>query len=568
MKLFHCILSIPILILYGLTLFFLFSPIDLNDYSLSESEILPEYDYIVVGAGSAGSVIASRLAENNLNVLLLESGVSDAIDVVKMPIGWLSIVSQKEYQYLDWGNSATFKKGTINKKIPFPRAKLAGGCGSINANIWNMGSHNIYDKWEEMGAKGWKYADIKKYFALAENTLWIQEESGRFIHKSMRDLIDVASQIYEPSEGFNIKSKGFGVYETTTRNGRRWSSSDAYLKPALRKYGDNLHLRLNATVDKLLFNNQNTRATGVLLDNGRVIKAKKEIIVSAGAFNSPLLLMRSGIGNSSELKKFGIKPIKELPGVGQNLQTHPTTSFNLRTNETQWDFIKEEPPSLSKILDYLIFGTGAYSSNVAEVGGYYKTKYSQFPNIEDIQVHCGPLLFVVPELIKEMEKYDRNGNFLGCALTLVTARDKGSIHLRSIDAKDPAEININYFKYEEDLNSMLEGFELMRKIFESSAFKGKAEFYFPDKEELENKEKLINYIYKSLFEVYHPTGTCKMGDVEKDSLAVVDHKLKVKGFENLRVIDASVMPEITNSNTNAPTIMIAEKGAEMIINRD
>ena len=562
MKPLYCFLSLLLLLFYGGLLFFLFAPININEYSIPSSKLLPEYDYIIIGAGSAGSVLASRLVEANKKVLLLEAGVSDSIDVVSMPFGLAPILSMDQFKYLDWGNTGKFAKG--DKEIPFPRGKVVGGCGSINANIWNKGNTNIYNKWEEMGALGWKYNEIKKYFERAEETLWIQK-TGRYVHKSMRDLLEEARKIMWPIVNYNVQPDGFGIYDTTTRNGRRWSTSDAYLKPALRKYGDLLHFKLNCTVDKVLFNEKNDRAIGVLLEDNTMIKAKKEVIISAGAFNSPAILMRSGIGNSEELTKFGIKTIRNLTGVGKNLQDHATASFIIRTNETQWDMIKEEPPNILKIVDYLVFGTGQYASNVAEIGGYLKTKYAQFKNVEDIQFHCGAIFFAVPELIEEMKKDNLTENFLSCVISTVASRDKGSVHLKSLHPNDQVELKINFLEYDEDLNSMFEGFFAIEKLFETDTIKGKSEFYFPKKEELKDKKKLEKYIYKSLFEVYHPTGTCKMGNVGKDENAVVDYRLKVKGFENLRVIDASVMPEITNSNTNAPTVMIAEKGAEMII---
>jgi len=381
----------------------------------------------------------------------------------------------------------------------------------------------------------------------------------------MRDLIPEAGELIGFTE-INEKQEGFGVYETTMRNGRRWSTADAYLKPTLRKYGDKLYLKLNTPVAKIVFNEKNTRAIGVLLGNNKIIKATKEVIVSAGTFGSPAILMRSGIGKSTELSKFGIQVVRELPGVGENLQDHPTTSFLLRTNESRWDSIKDGPVSLPKLLDYLLFGMGQYASNIAEVGGYIKTKYAQFTDVEDIQFHCGALFFAVPELVAEKIRDNRTEDYLGCAINLATARDKGSVHLKSLDLHDPIELKIKFLHHEEDVNSLIEGFRMVDKFYKSPTFKGKAINYFPTDEDLGDSEKLKAHIYKSLFEVYHPTGTCKMGDAGKDAQVVVDYTLRVKGFENLRVIDASVMPEITSGNTNAPTIMIAEKGSHMIIN--
>ena len=563
MEFWKYLLSFLLLITYGVSLYFLLDQGDINNLSIPDSLLKQEYDYIVVGAGSAGSVIASRLAQGGFTVLALEAGVSNEVLEVKMPAGFGAILQKPSLKYLTWGNNAKFEKDGYKKEIDFPRGKLVGGCGSINANIWNKGNGRIYNLWDNMGAKGWKYENVKGFFQKAENTLWISK-ANRYLTPAMRDLIPEAGKLLGLTE-INEKQEGFGVYEATVRNGRRWSTADAYLKPTLRKYGDKLHLKLNTTVNKIVFNEKNDRAIGVLLADSKLIKAKKEVIISAGAFNSPAILMRSGIGNSTQLKKFGIKMVKELPGVGQNLQDHPTASFLLRTNESRWDSIKDAPPSITKLLDYMIFGMGHYSSNVAEAGGYLKTKYALFKEVPDIQFHCGAVFFAVPELIREKDKDNRTEDYLGCAVTLATTRDKGSVELKSLDLDDPIEIKLNFLQKEEDLNAMIEGLRMVEKIYKSPTFKGKVINYFPNDEQLADVNKLKMHIYKSLFEVYHPTGTCKMGDVEKDNLAVVDHNLKVKGIENLRVIDASVMPEIANSNTNAPTIMIAEKGANIIL---
>ena len=225
----------------------------------------------------------------------------------------------------------------------------------------------------------------------------------------------------------NQKQTGFGVYETTMRNGRRWSTVDAYLKPTLKKFGDKIHLSLNSTVNKIIFNEKKNRAVGVVLANGKTIKAKKEVILSAGAFGSPAILMRSGVGNSTELKNYGIEIIRDLPGVGKNMQDHPTASFIVRTNDSRWETlsVKPEPASLQKLVDYLVFGSGQYSSNLVEVGGYIKTKYGQFKEIDDVQIHCGAAFFPPKELALEQQKDNRTENYIACAVTLVTARDKG-----------------------------------------------------------------------------------------------------------------------------------------------
>ena len=566
MKILSFCLSLILLILYGFLLFLLLRPVDLNYLSIPDNKLLPEYDYIVVGVGSAGSVVASRLAQNGFTVLALEAGISDEILEVKMPVGFGAIISKPELGHILWGNSAKFEKDGYQKDIIFPRGKLAGGCGSINANIWNKGHKNIYDQWEKMGAKGWKYQDNEKYFERAENTLWINKKEGRFLHQAMRDLLFEASKLIGLTD-VNIKQEGFGVYDTTVRNGRRWSSSDAYLKPTLLKYGDKLHLKLNSTVEKILFNEGNTRATGVQLGNKKVINAKREIILSAGAFGSPAVLMRSGIGNSTSLKKFNIKMVKELPGVGQNLQDHPTVVSIVRTNETRWDTIKETPPSIGQLADFFLFGRGTFSSNIAEVGGYIKTKFGQFPEVPDIQFHCAPTFFEIPQLLEIKVKDNRVEDYLTCATTVVTARDKGTVELKSLSIEDPVEIHINFLQHEEDIKGLVEGMKLVDKFFKTPSFNGKVLNYLPSDEELNNYQKLKQHIYKSLFELYHPTGTCKMGDVKNDPLAVVDNFLRVKDIANLRVVDASVMPEIVNSNTNAPTIMIAEKAVDMILNK-
>ena len=425
MRLLSLFVSFLLLTLYGICIFFLLNQGDINDFSLNANQLNSEYDYIVVGGGSAGSVVASRLAQNGLQVLLLEAGGSDEVPEVKMPVGFGAIISQPEMKHLIWDHTAKFQKENYTKEIEFPRGKIIGGCGSINGNVWNKGSKSIYDLWEKKGAKGWKYQDIEKYYEKAENTLWISK-GGRFIHQASRDVLNEAGKLFGFTE-INKKQTGFGVYETTMRNGRRWSTADAYLKPTLKKFGDKLHLSLNSTVNKITFNEKKNRAVGVVLGNGKTIKAKKEVILSAGAFGSPAILMRSGVGNSTELKNYGIEITHDLPGVGKNLQDHPTTSFIVRTNDSRWDSLtgKPEPVSWQKLVDYLVFGSGQYSSNLVEVGGYIKTKYGQFKEIDDVQIHCGAAFFPPKELALEQQKDNRTENYIACAVTLVTARDKG-----------------------------------------------------------------------------------------------------------------------------------------------
>lgn len=571
MSIFKFFVSVLLLIGYGYLFFVAFGPVNIDIYHTADNKLLLEYDYIVIGAGSAGSVVSSRLAQNNNKVLVLEAGVSNSVDIITMPVGFPQVFVNPNYSYIDWGYKATYRRGSFEKEIIFPRGKIVGGCGSINANVWNIGSHKIYDKWEEKGAKGWKWSNIEKYFQKASETLWIEKYPGKVIHKVSRDIVDVASKLYGSTESLNVKTLGFGYCEATLRNGRRWSTADAYLKPTLRKFQKNFHLRLNSTVNKIVFNKEGDRAVGVLLDNNKIIKAKKEIILSAGAFNSPTLLMRSGIGNKTTLEKFGIKAIKELPGVGQHLQTHATISLNLMVNVPGWETIKEEPPKMSNILDYLLFGTGTFSSNIAEVAGYFKTNFANFKDVEDIHIHCAPLFYAVDELYLENKKIRPNSedfDYFTCIVSTVSARDKGEVGLKSLDPNDKVDIKINFLKHEEDMKSMLEGISAMKKVFEQDTFKDKITYIFPKKEELEDENKLKEYINRSIFEVYHPTGTCRMGDVQNDPMAVVDNRLKLKGVANVRVIDASVIPEIPNSNTNAATVTIAEKGAELILNEN
>ena len=555
--------SFILLIIYGGIVLLSFNQININDFSISDNQLKSEYEYIVIGAGSAGSVIASRLAQHGLEVLLLEAGGSDYLPQVRMPMEQGAFFGLPEMMPLLWEHTTTFEKENYKKEIDMRKGKIVGGSGSINGCVWNKGNKKIYDRWELLGAKGWNSEEVDKYYEKAEQTLWITQ-GFRYLHQAMRDLIPEAGKLIGFTE-INEKQEGFGVYDTNIRNGRRWTAADAYLKPTLTRFPDKLQIKLNATVDKILFNKDNTQAVGVVLENKKVIKVKNEIILSAGAFGSPAILMRSGVGNASELKRFGIISAKNLTGVGENMQEHPVASFILRTNETKWDSIKPTPPSFSKLIDYYIFGNGELSSNVASVGGYIKTKYARFEDVEDVQFHCASLFLGPSELYIDKAKDNRTEDYITCLINLATPRDKGSVKLKSLDINDPLEIKVNFLEFEEDIKAMMEGYRIVREFFKSPTFNGKAFQYMPSEEEFENQEKLRKFIYKSLFTIYHPTGTCKIGDIEKDEKAVVDYKLRVRGFSNLRVIDASVMPEITNSNTNAPTIMIAEKGASMII---
>lgn len=527
------------------------------------------YDYIIVGAGSAGCVLANRLSANPKNtVLLLEAGQGDRASAIQIPAAFSKLFNS-DY---DWAYKTEPQAQLNNRRLFWPRGKAIGGCSSMNAMIYIRGHRHDYDEWENLGNPGWNYEQLLPYFKKAENQERGESEyhgiggplnvaNLRLINPTSETFVQAAQEIGWPYiPDFNCpEPEGIGFYQVTQKNGQRHSAASAYLKPILSR--PNLTVLTEATVTRLLFSE--SRVVGVeSVKKGQTphqVNRGQEVILSGGAINSPQLLLLSGIGPADHLKKLGIAVKLDLPGVGQNLQDHLVAGVFY---ECVQPVTLKGADSLVNFLNYLLFKQGSLTSNVAEAGGFVKSK-AELPS-PDLQLHFAPIFFYN----HGFSKWENHALTLG--VTQLRPQSRGYIQLRSANPLDPPIIQPNYFSHEADIQCTLRGIQLADKIFQASAFapwRGDMivprEIPLPQPGSAEENQQIAAYIRENTQTLYHPVGTCKMGN---DPMAVVNSRLQVRGVAGLRVVDASIMPTIISGNTNAPTIAIAEKAAEIILN--
>jgi choline dehydrogenase-like flavoprotein len=523
-------------------------------------DILMEYDYIIVGAGSAGCVMANRLSENPSNrVLLLEAGGPDNSPFIHMPAGLAQLATNKK---VNWSYETEAQDGLNQRKLFWPRGKVLGGSSSINAMIYLRGQHEDYDSWAALGNPGWDFNSVLPYFLKSQNQQRgesslhatggpLSVQDLRYINPLSKVFVQAATQMgYSLNDDFNARQQaGFGIFQVTQRNGQRCSSATAYLKPALKR--PNLNVLTRALTEKVLI--ENGRATGVEVSyKGQTRKYfAGKIILCGGAINTPQLLMLSGIGPADHLQANGIQVQLDLKGVGQNLQDHLDicTLISSSSHDTY--------DKLSHVLAgirYLLGKKGPVTSNLAEAGGFVASDLATNSR-PDIQFHFVPAM---------LDNHGRNilpGRGMTIHACPLRPQSRGEIRLKSNDPAQAPLIQPNYLQDSRDLELMLEGARLAKEIFMQAAFDSARDgFIFPEAT-VKSKDEKIDFIRRKAETIYHPVGTCKMGD---DSMAVVDSDLNVHGIENLRVVDASIMPELLSGNTNAPTMMIAEKCADSI----
>lgn len=518
-------------------------------------------DYIIIGAGSAGCVLANRLSEEPENtVLLVEAGASDKKREIHIPAAFSELFKTS----VDWAYESTPQPSAGGRKLFLPRGKVLGGSSSINAMIYIRGNKADYDHWAELGNTGWGYDDLLPYFTKGENNARIQDDfHGNDGELSVVDPNDprelskafiegAAEAGFEINDDFNGENQeGVGLYQITQKAGKRMSTAGAFLKPALAR--KNLTVLTKAEVESLIWTGD--RISGIKYrKNGtlEIAEAANEVILSAGAYNTPKLLLISGIGPAEELQELGIPVRKHAPGVGKNLQDHLIVPMVF---DTYAQSTLETARGMKSLVNYLLWAEGPLSSNIAEAGGFIKT----LPELSapDIQFHFGPGYFYNHGFGIPTKGY---GYSLGP--TLLQPDSIGEVKLASPQPSVAPLIDHQYLTGSEDVETLVRGFQAGMKIINSPRMKTFFRGYHLPGKRLVSESEIATYIRQQAQTLYHPVGTARMGI---DSEAVVDVRLRVKGVTGLRVVDASVMPKIVRGNTNAPVIAIAEKAADMIL---
>ena len=510
------------------------------------------YDYVIVGAGSAGCVLAARLSEDpGVKVAVLEAGGRDSRPEIAMPIAFPMLLKSS----VDWDIFGEEEPGLGGRRLYLPRGKVLGGSGSINAMIYVRGNRADYDEWAAGGAAGWSYDEVLPYFKRSEDN----ERGEDAFHgaggpmsvsdsRAMSPLIEAMIEAsvlagHEHNPDFNgAKQEGVGRFQLTQRNGRRCSTAAAFLHPAAER--PNLDVITDAMALRILFDG--ARAVGVEVargDNVEEIRADREVILSAGAYHSPVLLMLSGIGPADDLELFGLKVRENLP-VGQNLQDHLMAQLNYETDESSL-FGAFTPENFERLDNE---GRGPLTSNIPEAGGFFRTR----PELDapDIEFHYAPSMFYDQGLTAPHD----SGYCFGPVVVKPSSR--GWVKLRTPLPDSKPRVLCNFLTTEDDRQSVIAGVRLALEIAEQEPLRKtvRKPFSVPAGD---SDAEILDFVRRAGQSVYHPTSTCAIG-------SVVDPQLRVYGFEGLRVADASVMPTVTRANTNAATIMIGEKAADMI----
>ena len=527
------------------------------------------YDYIIVGAGSAGCVLANRLSEDPaVRVLLLEAGPSDWHPFVHMPAGLAKLVGQKG---VNWDYHTAPDPNLDDRSLWWPRGKVLGGSSSINAMCYIRGHARDYDEWQALGAEGWRWQQVLPYFKRSEsNSRGASELHGsdgplgvsdhRYANPLSPVFLEAAKQAGLPlNSDFNgARQEGFGFYQTTTRDGARSSSAEAYLKPARSR--SNLTVITRATAGRVTF--EDGRANGVVYSvagkGGFCEGASREVILCGGALNSPQLLMLSGIGPAAQLRQHGIEVLVDAPGVGENLHDHlDICTLQRCTQKITYDRTSDVLIGLQ----YYLFKQGPGTSNIAETGGFLRSPLAE-DDRPDLQFHF------VPAQLDDHGRHKLPGFGYTLHACFLRPKSRGRVALISANPTDKVRIESDYLSDAEgfDLKVMVEAVRTSRRILAQAAF---APFRGPELfpgAATQSDADIVDFIRRKAESIYHPVGTCKIG-ADRDPLAVVDPQLRVRGVQGLRVVDASVMPKLIGGNTNAPTMMIAERAADLIRGR-
>jgi choline dehydrogenase len=522
------------------------------------------YDYIIIGAGSAGSALTYRLGDvRKLRILVIEAGPPDKSFLLKMPAGFASLGENSPY---NWRYETVPQPHCDNRRMYWPRGKTLGGSSSINAMLYIRGHASDYDHWRQLGNPGWGYDDVLPYFKKAEHN-----ERGSDAFHGSGGRLNVADQAeparineaflkaceqagHKRTTDFNgAEQDGVGYYQVTQKNRERWSAASAYLRPALELGNNNVVLETDSLVERIIFDG--SRAMGVrYTKNGRdeVARVTREVILCGGAVNTPQLLMLSGVGPADHLRSVGIRPIADLPGVGANLQDHLDAGIVqfCKTGDTY-----DRANKLVSLFQYVTKRKGPGTSPIAESGGFLRTR----PGLAapDIQLHFLPVMV----MDHGRTRLKKNGYTLHvCTLR---PESRGTIRLASSDPKAHPLIDPNYLAERRDLDTLIAGVKMSREILAQSGMDPYRADELQPGAAARGDADIEKWIRAKCETIYHPVGSCKMGP-STDNMAVVDDKLMVYGVEGVRVVDASIMPTVIGGNTNAPTMMIAERTGSLM----
>jgi choline dehydrogenase len=522
------------------------------------------YDYIIVGSGSAGSVLANRLSGRpEIKVLLLEAGGSDNSFYVRMPAGIANLSGPR----FNWSYETAPQAAMKGRRMYWPRGRLIGGSSSVNAMVYMRGQPADYDHWRQLGNAGWSYDDVLPYFKKAERNERLHDRfhgSDGPLNVAERPYTSALSHVFVEAAqqaglpfnpDFNgAVQLGCGLFQVTQKNGRRWSAASAYLHPVAAR--ENLTVRKKAQATRVMI--EHGRAVGVEYARGRrryTARATQEVVLAAGAINSPQLLLLSGIGPAHELRTLGVAAVHDLPGVGKNLQDHLNVNIVRRAKRgSTLDGKKSGLAPVGVALEFLFYGSGPGTSNVAEAGAFAISEHGAAT--PDIQYHF------IPAQVVNHARTLMDGDGVTLHACCLRPQSRGEIRLASTDPLKAPVIDPNYLAADYDLKILIAGLRQGREVLAAPAFRlwlGEERLPGPA---VQSNAELEDFIRAAAETEYHPVGSCRMGS---DPLAVVDEQLRLRGIERLRVIDASIMPAIVSGNTNAPVIMIAEKGADMML---
>ncbi len=525
-----------------------------------------KFDYLIIGAGTAGCVLANRLSENNQNsVAIFEAGKNSDIWKVNMPLAILYTMHDPKYNYKYFSEPEPYLN---NRRLFCPRGKMIGGCSAHNGMVYVRGNKNDYERWASFGLKDWKYEKVLPFFKKIET--WSEGENefrgGNGIlpinqSKNKNPLFNAFLNSAEEA-GYKLNydmngkdQEGFGMYDVTIHKGERASASKYYLNPVKKR--DNLQIFTQSFVEKIIF--EGKKAIGIevkIKDKVKKIYANKEVILSGGSINSPQLLMVSGVGPAEHLKEKGIEVVHNLKGVGKNLQDHLETYIQqeCKTPDTLYSYVNKL--SMLKIgIQWFLNKSGPCATSFLEAGGFCKSSADkEYPNI---QFHFFPAFVIDHGNVDP----DRHGYQLHASLN--QPKSRGHVTLNSSNPYEYPKIQFNYLENEYDLNETVKCVKVARKILSQNSMKPYAGKEIGPGDNAESENEIIDYIRSKAETAYHPSCTLKMGI---DDTAVVDEKLRIHGLKNIRVADASVMPEITSGNLNAPTLMIGERASDFILN--